>query len=62
MENNNLEELKKYKLYTAKEIESVLGVSAQSIKRYIKAGKLHAIKVGGKWRVSEEDLKEFLNK
>jgi excisionase family DNA binding protein len=53
------EELQKYRLYTIKEIEPVIGKSRQSIIRYINEGKLKAIKLGNQWRISEEALKEF---
>ena len=53
------EELQKYRLYTIKEIEPVIGKSRQSIIRYINEGKLKAIKLGNQWRISEEALEEF---
>lgn len=53
-------ELEKYKLYTVKELEPVLGKSRQSIILYIKAGKLKAKKIGNQWRITEEALREFL--
>lgn len=54
------EELQKYKLYTVKDLEPVLMKSDQSIKAYLKSGKLKGAKVGGQWRVTEEALREFL--
>lgn len=54
------EDLQKYKLYTVKELEPVIGKSRQSIILYIKAGKLKAKKIGNQWRISEEALREFL--
>ena len=53
-------ELEKYKLYTIKELEPVIGKSRQSIILYIKAGKLKAKKIGNQWRITEEALREFL--
>lgn len=53
-------ELEKYKLYSVKDLEPVLGKSDQTIIRYLKAGKLKGKKVGGQWRVTEEALREFL--
>jgi len=54
------EDLQKYKLYSVKELEPVLGKSDQTIIRYLKAGKLKGKKVGGQWRITEEALREFL--
>lgn len=48
-------------LYTVTELEPVLGVSAQTIKRYIKSGKLPAKKIGGKWKVTRADLEKFIS-
>ncbi len=53
-------DLEKYKLYSVAELEPVIGKTAQTIKSYLKTGKLKGSKVGGAWRVSEEALREFL--
>ena len=53
--------LEKLKLYTLTEIEPVLGVTHRTLLTYIKDGRLKGIKVGGKWKVSEENLKKFIN-
>lgn len=49
------------RLYTLTELEGIIGVTHQTLFTYIKAGKLHAVKVGGKWKVTEENVKRFLN-
>ncbi len=54
------EDLQKYKLYTVKELEPVLGKSGQTIIRYLKAGQLKGVKIGNQWRVTEEALRTFL--
>ena len=54
------EDLQKYKLYTIKELEPVLGKSRLTIIRYINAGKLKGIKIGNQWRITEDALREFL--
>ena len=36
-----------------------LGVHYMTAYRYVRTGRLHAIKVGGEWRVSSDDLDEF---
>lgn len=48
------------KYYTAVEVGQMLKTHKRSIQRYIKDGKLKAIFVGGKYIVSEADLKAFL--
>ena len=48
------------KVYTVKEVAEMLRVSEMSISRYIKAGKLKAIKVGKMYRINEKDLKAFI--
>lgn len=58
---DRLEALKQYNTYTLTELESVIGVSHLTLMRYVKNGKLKATKVGGKWRVSEANLKAFIN-
>lgn len=54
------EELKKYKMYTLAELEPILGVSHRTMMTYVKDGRLAAVKIGGKWRVSEEALKNLV--
>lgn len=48
-------------LYTLTELESVLGVTHRTLQTYIKDGRLKGVKIGGKWKVSEENLKKFIN-
>ncbi len=48
-------------LYTLTELESVLGVTHRTLQSYIKDGRLKGVKIGGKWKVSEENLNKFIN-
>lgn len=50
-----------FTLYTLTELESVLGVTHRTLQSYIKDGRLKGVKIGGKWKVSEENLKKFIN-
>ncbi len=50
------------KTYTLKEVADILKVTRRSIYNYIKGGKLKAVKIGREWRVTEDALKEFLDK
>lgn len=47
-------------LYTLPEIADKLNLTVYTIRNYIKAGKLKAIKMGKSYRVEEAALKEFL--
>ena len=61
---NRLERLAKmeaFKLYTLSELEDILGVTHRTLLEYVKKGKLKARKIGGKWRVTEQNLKLFIN-
>jgi len=51
------------KLLTSKQVANKLGVSEYTIWRYIKAGKLKAIKLTKRnFRIDEKDLIQFLKK
>lgn len=49
------------KLYSLKELEDNLKVSNRTLLRYIKAGKLKAVKIGGKYVVSESNYSDFIS-
>lgn len=53
--------LQKLNVYTLTELEPVLGVTHRTLLNYVKDGKLKAVKIGGKYKVSEENLKKFIN-
>lgn len=61
MDKDRAEALNSLRLYTLTELEPVLGVSHQTLVRYVKAGKLKAHKREGKWRVSHKDLEAYVN-
>ena len=50
------------KVYTLDEIVDILHVTKRSIYTYIKEGKLNAVTIGKYWRVTQENLEEFLSK
>lgn len=50
-----------FKMYTLPELEKMLTVSNRTLLNYIKDGRLKAVKIGGKWLISEDNLKKFLN-
>lgn len=57
---DNTKSLIGLRYYTLKEVGEIVGRNRTTLFRYIKQGKLKAVKIGQGWRVSEEDLREFL--
>lgn len=47
-------------LLTVEEVSGILGVHPITIRRYIKDNKIKASKIGGQWRITSSDLKEFM--
>ena len=45
---------------STQEVADRLGISVFTIRRYIRAGKLRAVKLDGVYRLSREELAEFL--
>lgn len=54
-------ELETIRLFTLTEIEPILGVTHRTLLTYIKDGRLKGVKIGGKWKVSGENLRKFIN-
>jgi excisionase family DNA binding protein len=48
------------KLYTLDELSKILKVNKVTLRGYIEKGRLNAVKIGRSYRVTEEDLREFL--
>ena len=63
MKNNTekLQSLESFRLYTLTEIEPILGVTHRTLLEYVNKKRLKAVKIGGKWKVSEENLRAFIN-
>lgn len=49
------------RLYEIQEIAEALHVTRRTLYNYLKQGRLKAVKIGGIWRVTEENLVDFLN-
>ena len=47
-------------MLTIKEVAELLDMSTRTISRYIKEGKLNALKVGNKWRFLPEEIQRFI--
>lgn len=50
------------RVYTLDEVAEILTISKRTLYSYIKSGILHAVKVGKYWRVSEQNLQDFISK
>ena len=48
-------------LYTTKELTRKLDITSVTLRTYIKRGRIKGQKVGGRWLVSEEAVREFFN-
>lgn len=48
------------KSYTVQEAAQMLGLSAVTIRNYIKAGRLKATKAGVSWLITEKNLQNFI--
>lgn len=49
------------KVYTTEEVSKMIDVSERTIRNYIKAGKIKAVKVGNKYIISEDNYMKFIN-
>ena len=49
-------------IYNINEVSKLLKVTVSTIKRYINQGKLSAFKVGNSWRITKDDINEFIAK
>lgn len=50
------------RFYTTEEVAGILQVDPESVRRYVRSGKLKAVKLGGKFiRVDRVDLNNFIN-
>ena len=48
------------KLYRPEEIADMLKITRRTVYSYIRAGKLHAVKIGQYWYISQQNLEAFL--
>ncbi len=48
------------KMYNTKEVSELLGLSELSVRKYLREGKIKAKKIGAKWYISNQELKEYL--
>ena len=48
------------KAYDVYEISKAFDITPQSVRKYLKGGKIKAKKFGTKWYITEEAMKDFL--
>jgi excisionase family DNA binding protein len=48
------------KYHSPEEIAKMFNLQAQTVRLWIRQGKLKAVKLGGLWRISEEELQRFV--
>lgn len=48
------------KYYTTNEVAEILKLNPETIRRKIKAGKIKAVSIGTRYRISEEEVKRFM--
>jgi len=49
-----------HKFYTTEEVGEMLCIHAQSVRNLLLKKRMGGIKIGMEWRVSEDDLTEFI--
>lgn len=54
--------LEDIKVYTLQEVADILRVSRQTVYNYVNAKKLKAVKYGKEYRVTEKNLKDFIER
>ena len=54
--------MKEIKVYSLEEVADILKITRRTLYTYVKEEKLHAVKIGKYWRVSEQDLQDFISK
>ena len=50
------------KIYTTREIADLLKVNQETILRLLRNHKLNGYKIGKNWRISQEQLEQYLNR
>ncbi len=58
---NREEAIADLRLYKLSEVAAIMGVTHRTVWNYVKAGKIPARKIAGTWRITEGNLREYLN-
>lgn len=49
-----------FEMFTVEEVAQKLRLNPETVRRQIRLGNLRAVACGGRWRITEEWIKEFL--
>lgn len=52
--------MEEIRVYTIQEVAAILKVTRRTVYSYLKAGDLKAVKIGKYWKVTPENLKDFI--
>lgn len=58
----NLDKNKNLEVYTPEEVASILKINSDTVRKYIRAGKISASKIGNNYRLTSKNIEDFLNK
>ena len=47
--------------FTAQQVAERLQVNEQTVRRWLRSGELHGVRLAGSWRITETALKAFLD-
>lgn len=61
MQDERLTAKKKLDIYTLEELSEQLAMDKQTLRKYIKNGKLTASKIGNKYFVTSDSVMDFMN-
>lgn len=50
------------RLFTVQEVAEALRVTKRTIYEYLLTGKLNAAKVGGRWRITQKNIDDFMSR
>ena len=56
-----MEEILTAPFYSINDVAKLLGLSIKTVRRYIAAGSLQSITIGGVYRIPKQALEEFIN-
>ena len=59
--NTTVQEQRKFRMLTIKEVARFLSVNERTIYRLIKANQIPGIKIGGQWRFSERSIYAWID-
>ncbi|NUU99294.1 hypothetical protein XO12_03805 [Marinitoga sp. 1154] len=61
MQVESLNDADSLKVYTPAEVAKILKVNSDTVRRYIRTGKIRASRVGKTYRITQKNIEEFLN-